>query len=678
MKTDSPSIRILHLEDSPLDAELIASKLSHGGLNCDITWVADEARFTDALSAGTFDVILCDYNLVDYDGMTALLLARQMHPVTPVMLISGTLGEEDAVKCLQKGATDYLLKQKLERLPAAVTRALAEAEEQRLHKREQDRNHELAALLDKAHDAIYVRDLDQHITYWNQGAERLYGWTAEEALGKRAIDLLYPRETPELLAVREAVLTEGEWLGELKQWTKDHKEITVMARRNLVRAADGKPVSILNVNTNITERKMLESQLVRAQRAESVASLAGGVAHDLNNTLGPILMATELLRMRYPKDNELVETVALSATRGAEMVRQLMTFAEGVEGERLPVQSRHLLDGMETIVRSAFDKNIQVQTRFAPSLPPVMGDATQLHRVLLNLCFNARDAMLQGGTLTLEAENVKIDAEYARSVPDAKPGNYVLWSISDTGTGMAPEIMDRIFEPFFSTKGPGKGTGLGLSTLVGIVKSHGGFIQVYSTLGQGSTFAVYLPVDGISEEETVTIPALAIDSAFRGNGEAILVADSEPAVRQFARTVLTALNFKVYTAADATEAIVLAKEKPNELHAVIIGPLMPELRGFAFLRVMKRMLPKSEVLVASTRLSETEAEDLRALGIHSVLAKPYDESGLIQALRIALPADSSTSRRQVDPYSETLSQDAKEYAFPVAKMGPSGSLSGVN
>lgn len=518
----TPPIRILHLEDSACDAELIAAKLETGDLKCAITLTVNESQYTKALAQGQFDLILCDYNLVDYDGMTALALARETHPLTPVMLISGSLGDEDAVKSLQQGATDYLLKQKLERLPSAVKRALAEAEDHRHHKLAQKRNHELAALLDKAQDAIYVRDLDQRITYWSKGAERLYGWTAEEALGQRAIDLFYAKETPELLAVREAVMTQGEWLGELKQLKKDGKEVVVTARRNLVRDAAGNPVAVLNINTDITEKKKLETQLARAQRAESIVSLASSVAQDLDQALTPIMVATDLLRKRYPNDTDLLETVALSAERGAEMVRHLTTFAVGVECERLPIHSRHLFEGAVNIIAGAGGEKIEVQTRIPADLAPVMGDAKQLHRVLLNLCFNARDAMPEGGTLTLEAENVTIDPDYAHTVPEAQPGLHVLWSISDTGVGIPPEILERIFDPFFTTKGPGQGSrsGMGLSTIVGIVKSHGGFIQVYSTPGQGSTFAVYLPAHGAAdEEEEAPLPYDSEDLVFENEEE---------------------------------------------------------------------------------------------------------------------------------------------------------------
>ncbi len=635
----SPPIQILHLEDSPRDAEIIESKLQAGGLACAITVVAHEAQYRAALSAGVHDIILCDYNLADYDGIRALKLARQMHPLTPVLLISGSLGEEEAVKSLQSGATDYLLKQKLERLPAAVTRALAEAEQQRQRKLTEDHNQELALLLDKAQDAIYVRDLEQRITYWNQGAERLYGWSAAEVLGKRAVEVLYKKETPELLAIREVVMTTGEWVGELKQLTHEGKEVVVMGRRNLLRDEEGRPRSILNINTDITEKKRLEAELTRTQRLQSIVALAGGIAHDLKNALGPILMASEMLKLRHPEDNDLVNMVATNALRGADMARQLMIFARGVEGARLVVKPYKLLDQMQDVIWDTFPRNITLITRFQSDLPPVLGDASQLQQVLHQLCVNARDAMPDGGCLTLEAEAVSLDADDAGSIADARPGNYVLWSITDTGTGIAPDIRERIFEPFFSTKKSCKGAGLGLSTLMGIVKSHGGFVQVFSTPHEGSTFGVYLPIDTSETRADESPPTPFILPTVHGDAETILVVERDAGRRQVARTLLTPLGFKVLTANDVSDAIVQiiqTGDQRSSLRTVITDLHMPHMNGVAFLQVIKRMLPFAEVITSSQPANEAELEAFRTLGINLMPGAQSHDDELVHTLQEVL------------------------------------------
>ncbi|MGV3757139.1 MAG: response regulator [Verrucomicrobiota bacterium] len=626
------AIQILHLEDSPRDAELILGKLEAGGLTCEITHVDNRQSFEAALASGQFQLVLCDYNLPDYDGISALKLVRESHPVTPVMLISGSIGEEDAVKCLQHGATDYLLKQRLDRLPSAVKRALTEADE--LHKRQEaeEQIREQAALLDKTQDAIYVRNLEQRIIYWNKGAERLYGWQAEEVVGKRADELFSTDSSARHEEARRLILEKGEWMGELQQTTKGGKEIIVESRRTLLHDdVRGNPKSVLVINTDITDRKRVEQQMLRTQRLESLGTLAGGVAHDLNNALAPILMSVELMRMEYPDAAKLIDMVETSAKRGADMVRQLLTFAKGVEGARLLIQPHHLLKEMEKIIRGTFPKNISLKANYAKGLRTILGDNTQLHQVLLNLCVNARDSMPNGGTLTLEAENVEIDAAYASSVPEAVPGSYVVWRVIDTGTGIPPELVERIFEPFFSTKGPDKGTGLGLSTVMGIIKSHGGFVRVYSVVGQGTTFSVYLPADGGSTDTAV---AEKLPDAFRGNGEYILVADDEPAVRQAARAVLTALNFNVITAADGTEALIQVAEKRAELRMVLTDAHMPHMDGLGFVRVLKRMLPDVGIVIASGRLDEREMKEFISLGVSAILEKPFTQEKLVEALKV--------------------------------------------
>lgn len=641
-----PSIKILHLEDSPRDAEIIESKLTAAGLACTITVVADEPDYISSLATETWDIILCDYNLADYDGISALILARQLHPLTPVLLISGILGEEEAVKCLQSGATDYLLKQRLERLPAAVTRALEEAEVLRQRKLTEEHNQELALLLDKAQDAIYVRDLDQRITYWNLGAERLYGWSAEEVLGKRAVELLYKKETPDLLAIREMVMNTGEWVGELTQRTKEGKDVTVMGRRNLLRSEAGEPISILNINTDITEKKRLEAELNRTQRLQSIIALAGGVAQDLKNALGPILMASEMLKLRHPEDNDLVGMVSVNAMRGADMARQLMIFARGVEGARLVVPTQGLLDQMQNTIWDTFPSNINLITRFQETLPPVLGDAAQLQQVLHHLCVNARDAMPDGGCLTLEAEAVSVDAEYASTIPHARPGSYVLWSITDTGTGMTSEIKERIFEPFFSTKKAGKRTGFGLSTLMGVVKSHGGFIQVYSTPNEGSTFAVYLPADCEADLAETAAPAPLPAPIQHAQGELVLIVDRDASRRQSSRSALTSLGLEVLAAADVTEAIVQiiqTGDRRGSLRTVITDLHMPHMNGFAFLQVIKRMLPFAEIIASSTPHDEAEAENFRAFGVYSLPGREPGENELMQTLQEVL------EKRRVKP-----------------------------
>jgi PAS domain S-box-containing protein len=350
---------------------------------------------------------------------------------------------------------------------------------------------EQATLLDIAHEAILVKDLEDQIIYWNKGAERTYGWTAAEARGRVARELFRPDPAQYQAALTELMKT-GEWRGELEKRNKSGHAATIEVGWTLVRDGQGQPKSILAINTDITERRKVENQFLRAQRMESIGTLAGGIAHDLNNLLAPILITSQLLQEDAPSDDyrEMLKTVQTCAQRGAELVKQVLSFARGVEGERIPLDVSHLLRDIRQVIREIFPKNITAEFQLGRELWPVEGDATQLHQVFMNLCVNARDAMSQGGKLTVAAENLVLDEVYAGMNPDSKSGAYVVVRVEDTGMGIPREIQERIFEPFFTTKEIGKGTGLGLSTTLGILRSHGGFINLYSEPGKGAKFKV--------------------------------------------------------------------------------------------------------------------------------------------------------------------------------------------
>lgn len=510
-----------------------------------------------------------------------------------------------------------------------AARAAAELERQETD----SRLREQAALLDKAQDAILVRDLDHRITYWNRSAERLYGWTAQEILGRSVRELL-PSEPHIFDQAMEKLIAHGEWTGELRHKRNDGRTLDIEGRWTLVRDAAGQPKTVLAIHSDVTERRQHERLAQRSQRLQSIGTMAGGIAHDLNNTFAPIMMSGELLRMEYPGESEILDTIQACARRGADMVRQLLTFARGAEGERVSLQPGRLLAELENLVKGSFPKNIRLVVKCNPTLPTVLANATQLHQVLLNLCVNARDAMSNGGTLTLEAESLVVDAVDVSSMPDARPGAYVALSVRDTGTGMPPDILDRIFDPFFTTKSPDKGTGLGLSTVMGIVKGHGGFLHVYSQPGQGSVFTAYLPAEAAgSDVEQVTEAA----EEFRGQGETILFVDDEAAVREIARTVLRRLNFKPLTAIDGVDGLMQAAQHRTEIHAIITDLHMPQMDGLEFVRTLRRMLPDIPVLVVSGRMEDDVAAEFKALGVTARLDKPFTGGQLAEALKGLFP-----------------------------------------
>ncbi|MDT7688358.1 MAG: hypothetical protein QOE46_1117, partial [Acidobacteriota bacterium] len=512
-------------------------------------------------------------------------------------------------------------------------------------KRAEQRIREQAALLDKAQDAIVVHDMSyDKILYWNQGAERIYGWTEAEAVGNtgRDLHLLNELNAAEFERGRVSVMERGEWAGELSQRTKRGDEITVESRWTLLSNDTGEPRSILVINTDVTERKKVEAQLLRAQRMESIGTLAGGIAHDLNNILSPILMAVQMLQFKVGDDDtahQWLDILQTNAERGADMVRQVLSFARGVEGERVMLQPKHLVKEVIKILKDTLPKSIEIKFDVPSDLWPISADATQVHQVLMNLCVNARDAMPGGGELFIRAENVTLDDNFARMHIEAKPGKFVMISVADTGCGMSPEVVERIFEPFFTTKGIGKGTGLGLSTALTIVRSHGGFANVYSEPGKGAQFAIYLPaIESAVRSERVELKRLDLPT---GRGELILVVDDEEAIRQITKGTLETFNYRVITASDGTEAVALYAQHREEVAAVITDMMMPFMDGPATIRALQKMNPKVRIIAASGLGASDKAAEAASVGVHIFLPKPFTAEKLLKALAEVLQTSAS-------------------------------------
>ncbi|SNQ62585.1 PAS domain-containing hybrid sensor histidine kinase/response regulator [Candidatus Methanoperedens nitratireducens] len=489
---------------------------------------------------------------------------------------------------------------------------------------------EQAALLDKAHDAIIVRDMEHRITYWNQGAQRLYGWTADEAIGKNANELLYKEEPPSLIEARKNVIDRDEWNGELSQITKEGREIIVESRWTLVRDSNGNSKSILIINTDITEKKILEAQFLRAQRLESIGALAGGIAHDLNNVLAPITLSLQSLKEKLTDDESrrLLGILERNAKRGAYLIKQILLSSRGVEGERKNIQVADLISDAENFAKETFPSSIEIRTDVSGDIWNIIGDAVQLQQVLMNLCVNARYAMSDGGILRISAENLFIDESFIRVNAEAKIGPYIIISVSDTGTGIPPEIMNRIFEPFFTTKKPGKGTGLGLSTSLAIVKSHGGFITVHSEAGKGTIFKVYLPAVKAKIRETdVHQPEPVAERK-----ELILVVDNETNTREMARETLEAHGYRVLIASDGAEAVSLYSSHKGEIKAVLIDMMMPVMDGPACIWVLRKINPDVR-LIAVSRSAEDDMLANIAGVVHAFLMKPYTVEELLNTVR---------------------------------------------
>ncbi|HEY9245854.1 MAG TPA: PAS domain S-box protein, partial [Candidatus Methanoperedens sp.] len=489
---------------------------------------------------------------------------------------------------------------------------------------------EQAALLDKARNAILVHDLEYRLIYWNKGAQSLYGWTEEEVMGKNANELLHQDGTSALIEAKNRVIDKGEWEGELRQRTRDGNEIIVESRWSLVSDGEDKPESILVINTDVTEKKKLESQLLRAQRMESIGTLSSGIAHDLNNILTPMMLSLQLLKEKFKDEQsqKLLTILEQNSQRGADLIKQVLSFSRGVEGERNPLSAKHLLAEIERIIKETFPRNIEITIDIQNDLFIISGDVTQLHQVIMNLCVNARDAMPDGGILSISAENFFIDENQVRMHAWEKPGFYIAVEVSDTGTGIPSRIIDRIFDPFFTTKEIGKGTGLGLSTALAIVKSHGGFIDVQSAIGKGTTFKVYLPALSITEkQEAPQRPAELI----RGNGETILVIDDEMSIRETTCAILEKCGYKAIAACDGIEAIMQYTKNKEEVKIVLIDMSMPIMDGPACIHALLKIDPDIKIIAVSGLIEEEMFSKIKKSAV-DILRKPYTAEDLLERI----------------------------------------------
>ena len=497
-------------------------------------------------------------------------------------------------------------------------------------------------LFEFAPDAVILVNAEQRINLFNQNAVELFEYVKAEVVGE-LVSKLFDGDSKakflDLLGERlgNVDVDVGEVSGEMKSMRmfgqkKDGEKFPMELTLSPLASAVG--LLWMVAVRDISERLRVERKAQRAQRLESIGQLAGGVAHDINNALAPILMASELLRLASPQSGELVETIESSTKRCALMVRQLLAFARGSEGEHVPIRPLHLLKELEGIMASTFPKSISVRHQYAAELWTVKGDPTQLHQVLLNLCVNARDAMPNGGTLTVQAEIVDLDAAALHHVERGVPGRYILFRVTDNGMGISSEHLERIFDPFFTTKSLDQGTGLGLSTVIGIVRSHGGWVQVYSAVGEGSVFSVYLP--SVVDAEVLPRLGSSVQAAFQGGGELVLVVDDEAPVRRITEALLISLNFRVVTASGGVEALALIAEHRKDLRLILTDLHMPQMDGIGLLREVRVLLPGVEVIVASGRMDDEQMGEIRRLGVKSCLDKPFTRAGLIEALRGAL------------------------------------------
>lgn len=497
--------------------------------------------------------------------------------------------------------------------------------------RQQEVLNEQAALLDEVPGAIMVTDEHGRVAVWSAGAASLYGWSSDEAVGRPLHEVV--GADPDTLEHARVQVVQGERVtGELELRHRSGSAVVVEVRWRTLSPGS----RVLSIHVDITERKRLEQQFLRAQRLESIGTLAGGIAHDLNNMLTPVLISAELLQAEPldPDRAELISTIHESAQRGAALVAQVLAFAGGAEGHQIVLPVARIVNEAAKLARDTFPPNIGIEVELSEPLGEVIGDPTQLQQVLVNLCVNARDAMPMGGALRLAARQVVLDETYAALQPDALRGTYICIDVEDDGEGMRPEHVSRIFDPFFTTKQPGSGTGLGLSTSAAIVRSHGGFIQVYSELKRGTTFHVYLPLT-----TQVGAPDAAVERSPdppRGAGERLLVVDDEKTVRDVTARTLEAFGYRVITAEDGAHALSIFAREMDRIDLVLTDMMMPVMDGPALIHALRRLRSDLPIVAASGMNANGRVARALGEGVQHFLPKPYSAEALLRAVRRAL------------------------------------------
>jgi len=629
------TVHILLLEDNDADAELVEVELRRAGLDFTARRVVTRPDFERALREFHPDIIVSDHELPQFSGVAALELAGALAPHAPFILLTGSLDEETAVEYMKAGAADYILKGRLTRLGPAVRGAL---ERERMKRQLREREEYFKSLIEQAMDIIAVLDADGAVRYASPSVLPLLGYGAEELVGQHIFDLVHPDDVgPALRVFAEGVAT-GRG-GRLLELQVRHKDGTYRSLEAIGRYLLDDPVVrgvVINAR-DVTERRSLERQLLQAQKMEAVGRLAAGIAHDFNNVLTAIFGYVDLLLDGLPTLSPLrpdIEEIRTAAERAAGLTRQLLAFSRKQVRQMRTLDLNELLTDIHKLLRRLLREDIDMVTKLDPRLGAVRADSGQLEQVVVNLAVNARDAMPGGGRLTIETRNAELDEAYTREHVPVRPGRYVMFALSDTGTGMSPETMAHLFEPFFTTKEAGKGTGLGLATVYGIVTQSGGYVWCYSELGHGTTFKVYLPrVD----EPVDPLPVRVAARSTRGS-ETVLVVEDEPGLRALTRRVLEKHGYTVLEAATADAAAALARDYPGPIHLLLADVVLPGGSGRALADALLSQRADVRVLFMSGYTEDAIVHRGVLASNTPFLHKPFSADTLTAKVREVLDA----------------------------------------
>jgi two-component system cell cycle sensor histidine kinase/response regulator CckA len=640
-------LHILHLEDNPNDAALIQSALAAEGIRFIAIRVQDRAGFMAALEQGGIDLVLSDFSLPTFDGLSAIEIARARWPDLPVILVSGTLGEELAIDSLKRGATDYVLKERLSRLAPAVRRAMLEAEErgerQRAGQRIRRERNFLEMSLNSLPGIFFLFDQTGKFLRWNQNFERVSGQTAADIAHMNPVDFFTGDERDYVTKKIGEVFTAGSVTAEAHFTAKDGTRTPYYFTGQKIEV-EGKPC-LIGTGIDVSGRKRLEAQFIEAQKMEVIGHLASGVAHDFNNILAVIMGYSSLITADLPPDNRLrkhAEEILHAADRAVALTRQLLVFSRRQTIQPIVLDLGEAVLGMDKMLRRLIDENVEMT--IVPEQQPgrIKADSGYIGQVLMNLVVNARDAMPNGGRLTIATTHVTLDENHARNHPGVIPGDHVMLSVSDTGTGMTDEVKEHIFEAFFTTKSAGKGTGLGLATCQTIVQQCAGHIVVESELGKGTTFKVYFPRVELALD--ITAGKVQTGPLPRGT-ETLLVVEDDPSVRHLARGVLETQGYEVLSAANGQEALHVVREhKGAPVRLVVTDVIMPLMGGKVMAEWLKVTYPDLKILFTSGYTDDAIAKHGVLEPSVAFLSKPYTPATIARKVREML--DDETESKQ--------------------------------
>jgi two-component system, cell cycle sensor histidine kinase and response regulator CckA len=652
-------INVLLIEDSLAEARLLI-EIFKGRLDSNFR-LSHVKRLGDAieqLQQEQFDVALLDLTLPDSNGLESLDRLIEINSSLPIVVLTNNNDDRLAVSAVRHGAQDYLVKRQVNldvlmrsvryaierKQTAAALQSANENLEQRVRartieletanellRREQERL-ELAQQAGKI--GTFAWDLSGDTVSWSPELEALYGLAPgsfDDSISAW-LQVIHPEDRPKVESQIWGSVKSGQGLATDFRTISPTGEVRWIALKSSTFADEvGKPFRAIGIHMDITGTKQLEAQFLHAQRLESLGTLSSGIAHDLNNILTPMLAVAQLLPIRLPNLDDrtanLLKILESSAHRGADLISQILSFARGIEGKRVCLQPHHLLHEIEKILHETLPKSIAIDPTIPADLWTILGDMTQLHQVLMNLCINGRDAMPEGGTLAISAANQIVTGDRINGYPDRQAGTYVAISVTDTGMGIPAEQLDRIFDPFYTTKDVGKGTGLGLSAVLGIIKSHGGFVDVHSEIDRGSTFVVYIPA--CQSQLTPSADDLKLPL---GGGELILVIDDELAISELIKITLESYNYRVITANDGAAGIDLYTDRATEISLVLIDVMMPGIDGYTTVKNLHQINSRPKIIAMSGLNSTESVTKSERVGCSDFLPKPFTTSELLSAL----------------------------------------------